>query len=134
MFRHPFFYFLFCLLIVITAIHVFGIMYFWYATYPLLDLALHFLGGVWIASIGLWAFFLSGLSRASYREKIPKMHVVLGILFFTLMIGALWEIFEVINDTTLRGYPKYEFDTITDLIADSTGALLAGWYFVRRYL
>ncbi|MBI4118125.1 MAG: hypothetical protein HY455_01105 [Parcubacteria group bacterium] len=134
MFRHTFFYFLFSILLVLAPVHVLGIKHFWFAAYPPLDLVLHFVGGLWIAGMGLWLFFLSGLSKATYRDRIPKVHVVFGALVFALMIGGLWEIFEVINDSTLRGYPNYVFDTLTDLVADTTGALLVAWYFVKKYL
>lgn len=56
----------------------------------------------------------------SFRQQ--QILFVLAIASFGIALGALWEIFEwlirVINDLD---------DTITDLVMDSIGAILAGW-------
>jgi hypothetical protein len=90
------------------------------------DIIMHFSAGVCVgmASILVWQYFLDG--NISFKKSL-----VLA-LFFSLLVGLLWEFFEVYFGIALvsDGVP-YITDTISDMILDVCGGLLGGIYAHR---
>lgn len=87
-------------------------VFWWY------DILLHLLGGAWVVLVSMWLLKVSN-----------KVQPWASIIAVVIMIGALWEVFEM-----LIGAPResnYLFDTSLDLLMDVIGAVGA-IIFVRR--
>jgi len=87
------------------------------------DLFLHLGSGIALGLIGFIILFV--LDRKSHIKANPYV-LVLFAFCFALAIGALWEIFEFCMDIFF-GFKmqKSNIDTMTDLIVDAVGALIA---------
>jgi hypothetical protein len=48
-----------------------------------------------------------------------------NVLFFVLVISALWELYELYFDMTFASDPEYSFDTSLDFVMDTLGGLVA---------
>lgn len=107
----------FFVLALVGAIHVTALVHSLYWLFPWLDLPVHLLGGMWVALLGAWCARQSGVR---YRFLVALVGV--------LVVGAGWEIFEV-----LVGIPReanYAFDTSLDFVMDILGGALG--YFLAR--
>lgn len=135
MFRHPFFVFLFFLLIAIAILHILGLTFSLYWRLSLLDIFVHFLGGLWIGGALLWFVFLSGLISEELKKK-AWLHVYGFSLGIALVVGIGWEIFElaIFGPLLYADMESYILDTVLDLFADLSGALAITWYFLRKNL
>lgn len=103
------------LLALLLILQKLAINYYWYATYPFIDIPMHMLGGVCIA---LSVF---------YVLKKPK-HIIL----FTILGGIAWEILEVYYGISgyIFGTYAYNFDTAKDLIMDTIGGTVV--YLINK--
>lgn len=90
---------------------------YWY--YPLLNRAIHFSGGLWVAFASVWLFSQLERPRGFFR-----------ILTCVILISVAWEIFEVAIGMTEE--TNYLFDTSLDLVMDVCGGILG--YFVARIM
>jgi uncharacterized membrane protein YjdF len=112
------------------------------------DLALHMSAGF---LLGLLGFLVVHVLNESSRVEVsmPPSLVAMFAFFFSVAIGALWEIFEFTMDQLfgltmqkpMGSDPSGLTDTMWDLIVDTIGAAvvaLAGWRYLkaarRRYL
>ncbi len=104
------------LLLVILFLHVYAIKGHWYIQYPFLDIILHFLGG---AGLALSVLYIS--KKTNY------------IIFSTVILGIIWELFEVYFDIT--GWPissrGYRVDTSIDVLMDTLGATVV--WFISKF-
>jgi len=96
------------------------------------DILLHFLGGIFIGLLVLWVRFLSGYFPA---PSFPWSHghLFLFTLFWTLIIGVGWEVFEWLVGNTWS-MERYWLDTTLDVALDLIGSIVASFYFTRQYL
>ena len=85
------------------------------------DMIMHFLGGVWL---GLLAFYLFT------REALPT-HPVLKMLFFVLVLGFGWEVFEFLFYNYIADNPFGFIDSVSDLMFDLFGGLCAILYLCK---
>ncbi len=61
------------------------------------------------------------------RERRHRLGVFVVTLALGAAVGALWEVFEWCSDHTLGSHLQHgQTDTIGDLVADTTGALVGG--------
>lgn len=79
---------------------------------------MHILGGFVVA---LCAIILCSL----YPKKIPIDLRVILVILFTLLIGSLWEVFEVYLNAEYQVEQFSFIDTISDLWNDFVGSVLA---------
>jgi uncharacterized membrane protein YjdF len=112
------------------------------------DLALHASAGFLLGLLGfLVVHVLNESSRVAIQMR-PSF-VALFAFFFSVAIGAIWEVFEFSMDQLfglnmqkpMAGDPSGLTDTMWDLIVDTVGAglvALAGWRYLkasrRRYV
>ena len=87
------------------------------------DTFMHFVGGALVASL-LATYLMEKLKGFSYAVNV----------FFTLGIGALWEVFEFMSDKfvgfTLQ--PSLE-DTMVDLVVVFSAAVVVNLIYWRKY-
>ncbi|MCK5059603.1 MAG: hypothetical protein KAR00_00425 [Candidatus Pacebacteria bacterium] len=93
-----------------------------------LDLVMHIFGGAWIAFLSFWFLF----HFSFFQNRKGNSIFVADIVFLsTLIVGILWEVFE--SQTGLTSVFQYHYwgDTFSDLLMDSVGALVAGFFLVK---
>src|SRR3989344_3660844 len=96
--------------------------------FPFFDMLVHFTGGLWLGVIS--AYLYLSWSRITGRAVSSFGVVFVFCLFFTLVIGVVWEIFEYVNDITYT--TNYVTDTMSDLFLDVIGAFCS-LYFIGRF-
>lgn len=104
---------------------------YWHLYYHLwwLDVAMHLVGGYWIALTGLTLYYY--VPWYGERERSP-LFVIVFALALTMVIGILWEVFEFSIDRMTLAFTYHDIaDTLGDLINDFIGALVAAWVFLR---
>jgi hypothetical protein len=106
------------------------------------DLALHASSGVLLGMLGVIVVFLMN-ERESGSVHLSPAFIALFAFFFSIGLGALWEIFEFAMDQIfgltmqkpMLGDLSGLTDTMWDLIVDALGAILmsiAGFRYLRR--
>lgn len=116
---------LFSVLVTIALVHTVALEFFLYWKYLWLDIPMHVLGGV------ACSLFFSVLPFFGIRVH-ERYNRVWGYFAFTLCIGVMWELFEVVAGIS-RGEPGFVLDTITDLSMDTVGAFI-GFILVKKGL
>lgn len=89
--------------------------FYWFYAIPWFDMLMHFLGGLWLGLVYLWIF--------SSVEPSPKL--ILKMFLAVLLVGVLWEVFELFVHQYLVGDPFDLLDTFSDLFFDLLGAGVA---------
>ncbi len=113
--------------LIIAALHIAGVYLHLYWRLPLYDKVLHVLGGAWIA---LMVLTLMQKLEIAITEK--RNILFIGLLL-VLIVGLLWEIFEVLIGFSLIGDPGFLQDTVTDLLSDILGGGIAIVYGVKQF-
>lgn len=103
-------------LILLLVLHLYGMEHDLYLLVPYYDIILHVLGGICLAA------------SAYFVLKSPKY-----IVPITVVLGIVWEIFELIYDITgySFGAKLYWVDTIKDIINDTLGAIIV-WIIIKK--
>lgn len=124
MFSKPLFKEMFGVLIIIGVIHFLGTIYFWYWKFLWLDTPVHFLGGlcVGLATLFIASFFIDR------PETVKRFNIIFLAIGSAFVVGILWEIFEYVFGISLASHDVFIRDTVTDLVFDSVGGLVAGIY------
>ena len=104
--------------ITLAVLHTLALSYKIYFYVPWFDIPMHILGGFVVA---LCAIILCSL----YPKKIPIDLRVILVILFTLLIGSLWEVFEVYLNAEYQVEQFSFIDTISDLWNDFVGSVLA---------
>ena len=128
----PYFVFLYCAIFL-------GEVKNYYITVPLWDDILHGFSGV---MAGLFAFMLSAVAlseKNTEESSVPPAFIALFAFVFSVSVGAIWEIYEfsldLLFETNMQKYRQNDgtmlmgraalFDTMKDLVIDSSGSLIA---------
>ena len=88
---------------------------------------MHILGGFWVAVTSFW-IYLTFIRKESVENKKEK---ALTIFSSVLIIGLIWEIFELISGNTFMHTSNFYTDSISDTINNFIGALVAYFYVIR---
>jgi hypothetical protein len=112
-------------LLAILTLHVIGVEFGLYKSIAWYDVPMHFFGGAWLAFL---------LSSWSNFEKYQQNKFA-AIAVFIMLVGAVWEIYELIFDTYFEFRPKidmdkaYIADTLKDLAMNFIGG--AAFYYFK---
>ena len=110
-------------LVLIAVLDWLGIILYLHWEYWWFDVGLHFLGGLCVS--------LALLSLRNFKSKTDA-GLIFMVLFGTLFIGILWEIYELyFNFTSLSDGTYYWFDTLSDLILDICGGFFGALYSLK---
>lgn len=97
--------------------------FFWYSLIWYFDMIMHFLGGLWV---GLFFIYV-----VSFKKSISYgINIFLNIIIATLIIGLLWELYEYYLNI-VSGTDFILADTISDLLFDLFGSIVAILYFLK---
>lgn len=132
MLKQPLFLISFILLLIIGILHNVAIQFFLYWTFPWFDNLMHFLGGLWFGTVSLWYFFFSGFA-GRFTLKLSVRNIFVVSIALAIVIGILWEFFEIYVGATTTLEPDYSLDTAADLLMDTLGAIVAAIYAVWRF-
>lgn len=86
-----------------------------YSSIPYFDMVMHFLGGFWLSLAFIWLY---------NKEKLNPVNI-LKIMLSVLAVGVVWELFEIVVNSSLAKNPFDAFDTLSDLFFDLFGAVCA---------
>lgn len=113
----------------LALLHYFGIKLHWYFYYQWLDIVAHILGGLWVTFSALWIFL-----KMKRLENIQnhKLKLFLIMFFSVLVIGILWEYFEVTNGNVFMNMNGYWPDTLSDVLNGFIGGVLAYLYIIKN--
>ena len=110
------------LVIFIFIVNYLAMKFYWYSSVWWFDMPMHFLGGLWLGLAFVWFFF----------NKEFNWKLILKIILGVLLIGILWEIFEVILNNYTTQLPFNTLDTLSDIFFDLAGGTFAVLYFLKR--
>ncbi len=106
------------LVIFVLGLNMLAMKFYWYYSIWHFDMLMHFLGGFFI---GLMAFYLF-VSR-NFSVSLAK------ILFFVFLVGAGWEIFEILVNVFITGHLFNLADSVSDIFFDLAGGVSALLYY-----
>lgn len=112
------------LIFFIFLVNLVALKFYWYYSIWYFDMIMHFLGGLWLGLAFIWLF--------SAKELTSKL--IFKIILSVLLIGFLWEIFEIIFYNYVAENPFIILDTVSDICFDLTGGILAVIYFLKRIM
>lgn len=92
---------------------------------------MHFLGGLYIGIMAIWFFFFSGFIGWNIKTA-SKARVFYISLISAIMVGLLWEIFEIYAGVVIID-KNYPLDTIIDIIMDILGASGVAMYVLLKF-
>ncbi|MFA5841301.1 MAG: hypothetical protein WC847_03475 [Candidatus Paceibacterota bacterium] len=84
---------------------------------------MHFLGGLFIGLSVIW-FLTKKVFELELSSKL-----IYKILFFVLLFGASWEVFEILFNNIIAQSSFNSLDTISDIFFDLAGGTFAISYF-----
>jgi hypothetical protein len=116
--------------ILVASLHHLALNMFLYWTIDWFDIPMHFLGGATMAFLALYIFFTSGIFPTIVKLKNQKIVVFLFLVFFTLVIGLIWELWEIFF--VMSDVLSDRADTILDLIMDIVGAVFVYYYAFNK--
>lgn len=111
---------------IVVSLHLVALARFWYWEFWWFDIPMHFFGGFLVS---LFSFFIMrelGLSR--FRNN--RYSIFANVILCTVIVGLLWEIFELVFGLTLTKEHSYVVDTGADTVLNLTGAVVGYWYAV----
>ncbi len=85
---------------------------------------MHFLGGFWVGLLYIYLFLPVDFSK----------NTVFKLLLFTLIVGILWELFEMLVNEVISSNPFDFLDTTSDIFFDLAGGGTAVSYFFKRIM
>jgi hypothetical protein len=102
---------------------------FLYWEYRWLDIPMHFLGGVWVGLMGLYAVLHTKMGERYIPAQFrTPLYAALG---GALILGLVWEGYEIAFKFFEWGWfpDAYALDTLLDVVMDMLGGVLAWrWY------
>lgn len=110
------------LIVLIFILNYLATKFYLYYSIWYFDMPMHFLGGFFL---GLSAIWLLSFKSSSLELSF---NLICKIIFFVLIIGVSWEIFEIAFNNIVAQFPFNNLDTISDIFFDLTGGIFAILY------
>ena len=114
----------FLLIFLIFILNCLAMKFYWYSSIWYFDMIMHFLGGFWVSLAIIWFFHVKDVS----------LKLIFKIILGVLLIGFLWEVFEVVIDEIFSKNSFNVLDTISDIFLDLSGGCLAVLYFTKKIM
>ena len=114
---------MFWILFIVGAMNAIAYKLYLFWTVIWFDMVMHFLGGLFV-SLFFFAMLSVLKSKLSYVEKL-----VLGVVF-TVLVGLVWEYYELVIGVTNLADTVYWGDTGMDIVMDTLGSIV-GVLFVH---
>ena len=106
----------------VLLVNVFALIHDLYFYYSWLDIVMHLVGGFWIGFTAL------AIIQWKLGHALPLKERFAYAFLLAFGIGVLWEMFELLSDTSfaLEPYVYNATDTFSDLLNDLLGGMVAG--------
>jgi len=114
--------------ILIFLINTIALKLYLYSSIWYFDMIMHFFGGFWVGLIALWFFSYKNLSFEFCFKFILK------IILSVLMVGVLWEVFEILFVNVVAQNSFNILDTTSDIFFDLAGGIFAVFYFFKKIM
>jgi len=111
------------LTVLIFVLNFLGNNFGWYSSVWYFDNIMHFLGGFWLAFMGIYIF----------KKDIP-LNLVFKVLTLVFVVSVGWEIFEILVNEAIAQNPFDTINTVSDLIFDLAGGGAALFYYMKRIM
>ncbi len=111
--------------------------FFWYYSIWYFDMVMHFFGGLWAGLFFVWFLSIKDLSFPEWSLGLLSLSdykIVYKTLLFVLIVGVLWEIFEIYANNYLGGDSFNILDTVSDVFFDLAGGATAVFYLLNRIM
>ena len=116
------------LILIIFLLNFLAGKFYWYSTIWYFDMPMHFLGGFWLGLM----FFLIFIH---FQPKLePKLGLLIKVILGVLLIGILWELFELVFYNYIGKNPFNTLDTMSDICFDLAGGLSSIFYVSKRIM
>jgi hypothetical protein len=112
------------LIIAIFLLNYLANSFYWYSSILYFDMFMHFLGGFWLALIYIYLFNTKKATSLTFAK----------MALWVLVIGLLWEFFELYFVNYVADNPFDLSDTLSDLFFDLFGGSLAFLYCIKRIM
>ena len=118
----------FITILLLAIFHILALKFSWYWRFRWIHIFAHIAGGFWIALMSLWIALKIG-----HIEKIThyKKRALIVMLGSALLVGILWEVFELIFKIDLVQSIGYWPYTSIAVAGDFTGGIIAYLYFMK---
>ncbi|MFA6585833.1 MAG: hypothetical protein WCS86_01595 [Candidatus Paceibacterota bacterium] len=113
---------LFLLILLIFLVNYSAMQFHWYSSIWYLDMPMHFFGGFWIGLAFIWLFKIKEIS----------FRLILKIISVVLLVGVLWEFFEIVVNNYIILDSFNTLDTLSDIFFDLAGGIFAILYFLKK--
>ena len=122
----------FILIIIIAVLHFLALQFYLYWTFWWLDILMHFLGGLWVGLTALWFFFFSGYMHKNVN-LVRSTKIFLITIASVIVVGVLWEVWELWADLVFINEAGYFLDTSLDMVMDTLGGIVA-FIYAKKHL
>jgi len=131
MLKKPLFLEMLIVFLVFLALHIAATIYHLYWSIYEFDSVVHFFAGAALALFFSWLYFFSGAFNPSKRSL--SRFLLIAILG-AMLVGILWETYELIFKQTMVSKIDYPHDLTMDLLMDFLGAVAGCFYaYIREY-
>lgn len=114
------------IVVLIGVLNFIAIKFYLFWTTTWFDMIMHFLGGFFIAMLAIFLFGSLSRLKSTYLRNL-----FLGLIA-VLVIGTLWEVFELLAKATDMADFGYFSDTGMDYVMDLFGGLVAVWFIEHK--
>lgn len=102
-----------------------GRKFFWYSSLFWFDMFTHFIGGFWVGLFFIWLL----------KTRDTKFVSIMKVMSLVLIVGILWEFFQVYTNNYIANQPFDALDVMADVCFDiAGGAFAVGYFFKRRIM
>lgn len=110
--------------ILLSLVNFIALKFYWYFSIWYFDMLMHFWGGLCVGFTLMWLLF----------NKNPDLSFkfILKISLGVLVIGGLWEIFEILFNNIIAQNKFNALDSISDVFFDLSGGLCAILYLWKK--
>lgn len=119
----------------VVLVQIFALLTGLYESFPNFDIPMHFSGGFVTGMLGL---AIHHQMASPSHNRYHKLHHVLFVLGFTMLVAVAWEFHEYIIDETIgkwNGWPRSQLslgDTMLDLFLGGVSSLVAFAVFRKQ--
>ncbi|MCC7160715.1 hypothetical protein IT399_03285 [Candidatus Nomurabacteria bacterium] len=132
--RKKFFKKLASLIILIFLLNYGAVNLYWYSSIWYFDMIMHFLGGFWLSLFLIWLFSFKNSSLGIYSGIDNELKgqidwkLIIKIIFSVLLVGIIWEFYEIVVNDNFAKQPFNALDTLSDIFFDLAGGVSALFY------
>lgn len=111
------------LVLFVFVMNALALLFSWYWIFWWFDMPMHFLGGLFLGGLGVYAFIQYFLKKNTVLWKPYTWFK--NVFLFVICISVAWELYEFIVDQLFKNGQPNVIDTLSDLFFDTAGGMTA---------